>query len=144
MIFVDTSAIYAYFDADEDDHARVLAAWEGLLDAGAPLLTTNYVLTESVAVLQRRLGMPWVRKLHDLMVPELRLVWIDQGIHERAMRALLLQDRRRVSLVDCACFEVMRDQGIRQVLSLDAHFAEAGFEVLPGALPEGEQDGEGE
>lgn len=134
MIFVDTSAIYAYFDADEDDHRRVLAAWEAILDAGTPLLTTNYVLTETVAVLQRRLGMPWVRKLQDLMLPEFQCVWIDRSLHDRAMYALLSQDRRQLSLVDCTCFEVMRDKGIRQVLSLDTHFADAGFEVLPGEL----------
>ena len=55
----------------------------------------------------------------------------------QALRAQArLQDRftagrRRLSLVDCTSFEIMRRHGITAALSLDADFAQQGFRLLP-------------
>ena len=42
-----------------------------------------------------------------------------------------MENRRRLSLVDCVSFEFMRRQGISDVLGLDRHFEEAGYRLLP-------------
>jgi predicted nucleic acid-binding protein len=142
-VLVDTSAIYTYFDGDDERHEEVRATWYALLDEQTPLVTTNYVLTETISLLQRRFGFSPVEELLNLMLPELEVVWISPELHQRALDAVLAQRRRHVSFVDCTCFEAMRDQGIEHVFALDAHFAEAGFEVLPGALPADEPDASG-
>jgi predicted nucleic acid-binding protein len=46
---------------------------------------------------------------------------------ERLWRA----DRRHLTLVDCVSFEFMTRQGLSTALAVDAHFAEAGFSVVP-------------
>ena len=43
-VFVDTSAFYAVLDADDQSHAGAAREWIRLLDEGATLLTTNYIL----------------------------------------------------------------------------------------------------
>jgi predicted nucleic acid-binding protein len=43
----------------------------------------------------------------------------------------LTSARRRLSLVDCTSFEVMRRLGITSAFAIDRHFVEQGFEVLP-------------
>ena len=53
-------------------------------------------------------------------------------VHAVAVSALLAADRRRLSLVDCCSFQIMRRLGIRQALAYDQHFAEHGFEVIGG------------
>jgi uncharacterized protein len=63
-ILVDTSALYAALDADDDYHFAARNRWEQLLRDGASLLTT-YVVVETTALVQRRLGMPAVRVLHE-------------------------------------------------------------------------------
>lgn len=42
-------------------------------------------------------------------------------------------NRGETSLVDCVSREFMRLQGLRDVLALDPHFAEAGDRLLPAA-----------
>lgn len=115
-----------------------------MLDERTPLVTTNYVLTETISLLQRRLGFSPVEEFLSLMLPEFEVVWVDRDLHQRALSAVLAQRRRQVSLVDCTCFEVMRDEGIQHVFALDAHYVKAGFASVPAVLPEDEPDQKGE
>ena len=55
MIFLDTSAMLTGGTADPNHHAAVRRL-QVVLDAGEELLTHNYVLVESLALLQARLG----------------------------------------------------------------------------------------
>jgi predicted nucleic acid-binding protein len=52
-----------------------------------------------------------------------------------ATSRFLTAHRRGLSLVDCTTFEVMRNLGLTRAFTLDPHFAEQGFEVIPEALP---------
>lgn len=71
-VFADTSAFYAVFDADDEEHPRAREAWDGLISAETPLLTSNYVLVETTALLQNRLGIGAVRAFDDAVSPLLR------------------------------------------------------------------------
>ncbi len=51
------------------------------------------------------------------------------------MAALCAAGRRRLSLVDCTSFEVMRRHGIEEALALDDDFARQGFGLHPSAMP---------
>jgi len=55
-VFVDTSAIVAVLDREDSEHARANKIWDRLLDENSTLQTTNYVLIEVAALLQRRIG----------------------------------------------------------------------------------------
>jgi predicted nucleic acid-binding protein len=131
-VFVDTSALYALLVATEDGHAAIVAALERILRARRPLLTTNYVLLETAALLQRRFGLAAVRDLEARVVPLLQVRWVDEALHRGAMDRLLRSDRRQLSLVDCASFVVMDAEALDEALALDADFETEGFRVLPG------------
>ena len=130
-VFVDTSALFALLDADDGDHGRVLAAFEDLCDSDAVLLTTNYVVVETLAVCQRRLGTEAARHLMANLLPLMDVRWVTPEAHWEAVSVLLTASRRELSLVDCVSFEVMRRLGIRRAFALDGHFREQGFEVVP-------------
>jgi predicted nucleic acid-binding protein len=68
-----------------------------------------------------------MRKLvRDILEP-VALEWVTREDHERAVEALLVADRRQLSIVDCTSFEVMRRLEVRGCLAFDAQFAEQGF-----------------
>ena len=131
MIFVDTSAFYALLDGDDAEHSRGLKLWEGEPPGEGGLVTTNYVVLESTALLQSRLGMPAVRVFLDAILPLVRVEWIDEVIHAQAVSAFIATDRRGLSLVDLSSFETMRRLGIRSAFTFDRHFRQHGFETVP-------------
>ena len=128
--FVDTSALYAALDADDGAHARALDGWSELISARTPLTTSNYVCVESAALLQARLGMDAVRALFDDLLPVVAVVAIDEVLHAQAVATFLDANRRRLSLVDCASFAVMRQHGISSAFAFDPHFEERGFQLV--------------
>lgn len=130
-VFADTSALYALLVRTELGHAEVAASFERLLKDGRVLVTSNYVLVETTALLQRRIGLGAVRDLNERIVPVLSIRWVSESLHRRAVDRLVRSDRRGLSLVDCASFEVMEREGLREVLALDSDFADAGFRLLP-------------
>jgi predicted nucleic acid-binding protein len=131
-VFVDTSAFYAVLDADDSRHRDARREWERLITGGVALATTNYVLVEASALLQDRLGFEGVRTFTSDILPVVDIVWIDEGMHRSAWHALLVSSRKGLSLVDCASFEAMRRRSLEQVFCFDRHFAQQGFEVMPG------------
>lgn len=132
-IFIDTSAFLAILDADDRNHPAVARAWKDLISEGRDLVTSSYALVETFALVQSRLGLEAVRALDQDLLPAVSVIWLEPEVHRAAVGALLIAGRRQLSLVDCASFEVMRRYGLTVVLTLDSHFTEQGFEVLPVA-----------
>lgn len=128
--FVDTSAWYALIDSADPRHEAAADHWRTLL-ATEPLLTHNYVLVETTALVQRRLGIAAVDTLVNELSAPASVVWVDADLHERAVTALLAARRRGVSLVDWTSFELMRRRAITSAFAFDEDFQAQGFTVLP-------------
>lgn len=126
---MDTSFLAALLDEDDVEYADAERLWRRAAAERLSVLTSNYVVLETCAVLQRRLGVSAVRKLVREILGPVALEWVTKDDHERAVEALLVADRRRLSLVDCASFEIMRRLDVRECLAFDQHFAEQGFVV---------------
>lgn len=131
MIFIDTSAFFAILDSADAHHARAARFWRQCVSEGTPLMTSNYVVLESAALLQHRSGMLPLSAFRDGVLPLVKTIFVSEDEHEKAMSALLLAARRKLSLVDCSSFEIMRGHHIRQAFAFDAHFAEQGFLCVP-------------
>lgn len=129
-VFLDTSAIFAFLDSDDDRHAAAFETWSRLALRSEQLVTQSYVIVESSALIQRRLGWEALRDFLETIVPLFAIVWIDESLQAAASAALLTSGKRGLSLVDCASFEVMRRTGVRTFFAYDAHFAEMGFEAV--------------
>lgn len=129
--FVDTSALYAVFDSRDAGHIVSAGAWEELSSSDVPLFASSYVLVETTALLQNRLGVRAVDAFYTHVVPWLHVTWVDDSLHAQGIAGLLAAGRRDLSLVDCTSFALMRALGLRRVFSLDAHFRDQGFEVKP-------------
>jgi predicted nucleic acid-binding protein len=128
--FVDTSALLAVLDGDDAAHARASRTWTRLVTEGETLVTTSYVLVETFALAQARLGLEAVQILHADVVPVLQIIWVDHELHKAAMTALLTARKRDLSLVDCVSFEAMRQAGTTRAFAFDRHFSRQGLSVI--------------
>jgi uncharacterized protein len=130
-LFIDTSAIYALLDLDDENHQLAAEAWKKILENGRRLITSNYILVETVALLQSRLGIEAVRVFHTEMVPLIHIEYVHADLHRLGVVSLLSAGKRKLSLVDCVSFEIMRQLGLNRVFAFDSHFRGQGFETIP-------------
>lgn len=132
-LFVDTSAWYPVLMSDHPDHAAVAAVMEDALRAGTRLVTTNLVVAETHALLLHRAGraraLAFVRAVTEpstVVVPstaELEHIAISDWLARFADQDF--------SMTDAVSFAVMKQRDITRVITLDAQFVTAGFEVAP-------------
>jgi uncharacterized protein len=130
-IFIDISAIYALLDRNDIEHKKAKKIWIDLLHSENILITSNYVLVESFALLQNRLGLEAARGFQEDIIPLVNIEWVNAETHKSGLSGLLSATRRKLSLVDCVSFEIMRTLGIKTVFAFDPHFAEQDFQCIP-------------
>jgi predicted nucleic acid-binding protein len=132
-LFVDTAGWMACADAADPAHARAVAARDGALETGRALVTTDYVVDETLTLVRLRLGLPAAEKWWAQVEasPRVRWQWIDPSRSDKAL-ALFFRDRDNdYSFTDCTSFVVMRELKLREVLTTDRHFRQMGFHTLP-------------
>jgi predicted nucleic acid-binding protein len=129
-VFVDTSALLAILDADDDAHPAARRMWVGLLQRAEDLFCTSYVLVECFALVQSQLGIAALRVLVEDILPVIRVHWVSPEEHQAAVSALLTAGRRDLSLVDCVSFDSMRRLGVPEAFAFDRDFVGQGFQLL--------------
>ena len=130
-VFSGTSAFYALLDRDDENHQKAKTVWSEFLAREHHLVTSNYVLVETFALLQSRVGVDAVRGFQSDVVPVVAVEFVTPDLHRLGVAALLSASRRKLSLVDCVSFEVMRQSGITLAFTFDSHFKGQGFRVTP-------------
>lgn len=131
VIFVDTSALFALINSNDEFHQQANDQWKLLLKKKDSLFSNNYVILESISLIQRRYGMEWIHALQTEVLSLIEIAWVDEIQHQAAVNTFLKSNRRQLSLVDCSSFETMRRLGIETVFTFDEHFHEQGFNVIP-------------
>ncbi|MEX2551965.1 MAG: PIN domain-containing protein [Actinomycetota bacterium] len=129
--FVDTSALYALLDEDDAQHQSAVN-WLSASgrDPALILSTHNYVVVETAALVQRRLGTQATRVLFDAFIPAVSVFFVDELLHRQALSAHLAGGGD-VSLVDRTSFELIRQLQIAQAFAFDSHFEREGFRTVP-------------
>lgn len=129
-VFIDTSAFYALMDRSDAYHQKAKSLWIFLLNEESRLHTTNYIIIESLALLQSRLGFEATHLFSKDILSLVQFLWIDEPRHRLAFELWHSLGRRKVSLVDCASFITMRHFKIEHTFGFDKHFEEQGFIIL--------------
>ena len=62
--------------------------------------------------------------------PSIEVVPITENLLTRAFEVFRTHTDKDWSLTDCVSFEIMRERGIREALTPDSHFPQAGFTAL--------------
>lgn len=127
---IDTAAFLALLNRSDQNHQIAQRIWRELLLNKTDLYCTSYVLVETVALVQNRLGLETVRIFNDDVIPLLRIEWVAPSLHQKGMSTLLTEKRRHLSLVDCVSFAAAKQYNLTNIFVFDHHFVEQGFVCL--------------
>jgi hypothetical protein len=129
---VDTSGFYALLVQGDRMHARAKDILARAARSGGRFATTDYILDEVATLLKAR----GHGHLNDAFFETVfasavcRIEWMDPEQFEHARRFFLKHRDQDWSFTDCFSFCVMRPLGIRDALTTDKHFRQAGFNPL--------------
>jgi predicted nucleic acid-binding protein len=125
-VFIDTSAFLALLIVNDARHREAVRAFRGLRERRAPLVTTSYVLVETCALLDRRVGRGATRRFREDFEPLLDVVWVERAHHEPGLD-LLLESSRGLGLVNAVSFTVAKSLGVVEAFAYDRNFTDAGL-----------------
>jgi predicted nucleic acid-binding protein len=130
-VLADTSGLANFFVRTEPFHNRAKALIRRWQIGGVRVVTTNYVLTELVAVLTSpmRIARPVQISYIDIVQAATWVVilHVDAALDAGAWKLLKARLDKEWSLVDYVSFVVMQQRGITEALTTDHHFEQAGF-----------------
>ena len=129
-VFIDTSAFYALMDRSDSYHEKAKQLWAIFLDNNVSFKTTNYIVIETLALIQSRLGFEAARLYSRDILGLIDVLWVDEPRHNLGFELWLSLGQKKLSLVDCVSFITMRRYGLENVFGFDRHFNEKGFKIL--------------
>lgn len=130
-VFVDTSAYYAAADRRDAQNRAMIATMRTLVRDGLQLVTSNFIIAETHALTQSRLGaataLAVIRSLQTSQI----IIRVDVPDEMRGIEILTRYTDKEFSFVDAMSFAVMERLGIQIALSLDNHFRQYGWQTVP-------------
>ena len=132
-LFVDTAGWMAMADAKDPLHQKSVRFRDKSLEQGTILVTSNYILDETLTLIRMRLGIESAEKWWELISESSRcnVEWITPERSEKALYFFFRWRDQSFSFTDCTSFILMRELGIENVLTADRHFITAGFQTHP-------------
>ena len=127
-LFLDTGYLIALVNKRDNLHEAAAAA---AIKYHGPFYTTQLILIE----LANSLCQPAQRPLALTIIEKMQtdpLTTIVELTPERFEKALLLYKKRSDKtwgMIDCLSFTVMDEFGVKQALTFDEHFRQAGYKV---------------
>ena len=76
-IFADTSGLFALLVQNDFMHIRARENFDYFAEKNAQLVTSSFVLVETIALLQRRIGLAPVHDFNAKILPLLEVIWVD-------------------------------------------------------------------
>lgn len=130
-VFVDTSYFLALLNPRDQHHQSVCRLAKTL---EVSLITTDWVLTELANFMAHgpnrsvfSIFLESLRTDEHVTVYEASCEQFDSGV-----RIFSQRPDKKWSLTDCISMAVMDQESIAEVLTTDHHFAQAGYQTLPG------------
>ncbi|MEA3642927.1 MAG: PIN domain-containing protein [Lamprobacter sp.] len=129
-IFVDTGAWYAAMVRKDRDHE---AAKLFLKNNTSSLITSDYVMDETVTLLLSRVGHSYAVKFLDMLQTSRKTQLIYLTPTQISATVTLFRERadKEWSFTDCSSFVLMPEYQIQVAFAFDEHFKQAGFQVKP-------------
>ena len=131
MIFVDTGAFIGWFCPNDQHHDASVKIWASLIDSPEKLITSNFILDETITLLGRRTNNSYACDRAEQIYSSdiLHVIRVDESQETSALALFRKYSDQGISFTDCVSFSIMNDMSIETVFSFDHHFRIAGFQT---------------
>ncbi len=128
-VFVDTSAWCAFFDKSDSDHNTATEYFEQI---SFPLITSNYVIDETLTLVRNRIGHGYAIKIGKQFFAGhiAQIVRVTAQDEESAFRIFERFSDKGFSFTDCTSFIVMERLNISTACAFDIHFKQYGKLII--------------
>jgi len=132
-IFIDTGGWMSMADQAAPAHQASISIRDRYLEQDYIFVTSDYVIDETLTLIRMRLGIDAAEKWwnHIERSPRLRFETVFVERLEKARTWFFKWRDKPFSFTDCTSFVIMKELGIKEALTVDKHFLEAEFEILP-------------
>jgi predicted nucleic acid-binding protein len=132
-LFVDTAGWMACADAADLAHGAARASRDAALEAGRLLVTTDYIVDETLTLIRMRLGIAAAEDWWTQLEGSSRVLHetIDVLRAEKARSIFFRHRDKDYSFTDCTSFVVMKELRLKEALTTDRHFRQMGFHAVP-------------
>ncbi|MDQ7064719.1 MAG: PIN domain-containing protein [candidate division KSB1 bacterium] len=127
--FVDTSGWVAFLHKKDLWHREVKAVIEAYIRSEHVLVTSNFILDETITMLRKRIPLDTLIKFVENLARSsyCNFVEVDRELWNLAWGIFKQYRDKQFSFTDCTSFAIMREMGIDEAISLDRHFDQMGF-----------------
>ncbi|MDN5311484.1 MAG: uncharacterized protein PWQ68_457 [Thermoanaerobacteraceae bacterium] len=135
-VFIDSSAWIALVKRNDINHRKASDYFKTLIKDNALLITSNYVITESVNRILYDLDHDKAIKFLELIEEArnknfLKIARVDEKIDAQAIDLFKKYADQKISIVDMTSFYICKSLGVDKVFSFDRHFKVLGLVVAP-------------
>ncbi len=130
-LYIDTSAFYALIDRSDKYHAMAKVLWPSLLTNNIEMLTSNYIVAETIELMQSRLGFKAANMWRQAVLGVVDVKWVNESIHCQGLNLWMSLGRKGCGFIDCISFIVMNHHQVEQVFGFKESYDEQGYDVIP-------------
>lgn len=130
-VLLDTSGLFALLNPDDDHHKKSLEINNSLITRQVTLIFPNFLLAESHAIINKRLGPRPAREFLNAALRDFQIERITVEDEWAAHAMLQTTSRRRnLSYFDAVAIALAERLGIEEVFSFDSHFRLMGLKLV--------------
>lgn len=129
-IFIDSSAFYALVDSSSKKGEQI----ELFISQNRPqLMTTDFVFAETLSLVTKRQGKHIGTKLGNMILASklIKVYYVSEKWQKEAWNIYSKYQDKDFDLIDAISFIFCNKHKIKQVLTLDHHFTQMGYEMVP-------------
>ncbi|QWR78745.1 type II toxin-antitoxin system VapC family toxin [Candidatus Magnetomonas plexicatena] len=128
-VFVDTSALVAFFDKADEMHLEARSKMEIIKRKKLKLLLTNFIFDEALTLCVTRTNHETAVKMGEFIFSSniIEIVWLNEELQRKAWEYFKRHSDKIYSFTDCTSFLVMQKMEMQLFFSFDEDFKRAGF-----------------
>lgn len=134
MIFLDANFLISLFIQTEEEHNQATKIYEKIKDQ--PLIISNSIILEVMTVSNSKIKISpeKLRKLYNTLNSGKFGIIEDIHLYDDAIKRMLNYHPERLPLFDCLYIEIMKQLGIKKMVTFDKHFNNKEIEVIGNQL----------